>query len=440
MKRILLSLLLLSTLALTLQAHPPVRPTKRAAEQATLTDSLAAIGLRYLTEMDSLRKSYLSWNYTQSDLLENPYYFPLFAGATFYNFPLQSQIGALPSPSVDTPLRPIVTEEVARMLLTTYATSPQLFQHDLSNLPKDADPEPKPKKEAKPAPAPKPAVAPTKQEEFVDPNSFQLFVRRPNFWNFRGSFSTQFMQYYVSENWYKGGEDHNSIRSELTLEANYDNKQKLTFTNKLEMKLGFKSSEKDSERRYKTNTDLLRMTNKLGLKAVKNWYYTLSLQSWTQFYPGYNANDTKVYSDFMSPFESLFSIGMDYKYSKRNFEVTAALSPLAAKFKYVDRLALSTRFGLEAEKHSRIDLGSTMTIDTKWNVTKDIQWKSRLYFFTNYEQTQAEWENTISLKVNKYLSSKLFLHPRFDDGVKRKDDRSYFQFHEYLSVGLDLSF
>lgn len=81
-----------------------------------------------------------------------------------------------------------------------------------------------------------------------------------------------------------------------------------------------------------------------------------------------------------------------------------------------------------------------MTIHTKWNIIKDVQWASRLYFFSNYEQTQAEWENTITLKVNKYLSSKLFLHPRFDDGIKRKENQTYFQFHEYLSVGLDLGF
>lgn len=232
MKRILLSMLLLASVSLSLQANPPVRTTKRSGEQPTLTDSLAAVGLRYLTQMDSLRRNYLSWNYNQDDLLENPYYFPLFAGPSFYNFPLQSQIGELPS-SVDTPLRPMVSDEVARTLLATYASSPQLFQYDLSNPPKEqgSTPAPKAGKDEKATAAPKPVIAPTKQEEFVDPNSFHLFVRRPNFWDFRGSFSTQFMQYHVSENWYKGGEDHNSIRSELTLEANYDNKQKLTFSN-----------------------------------------------------------------------------------------------------------------------------------------------------------------------------------------------------------------
>lgn len=434
MKRTLLALLLLAAIAL--HAHRPVRQPKRTPEHPTLTDSLMAIGQYYHAQIDSLRKAAPSWSSTPSDLLENPYYFPLFAGPSFYNFPLQSQIGTLPQPHREATLSPIVSTEVARTLLSAYATSPQLFEHDLSQpLPATQAPTTAP-----PAQAPKPSLPRPKQEEFIDPNSFRLLVRKPNFWNFRGSFSLQFMQYHVSENWHKGGEDHNSIRSEINLEANYDNKQKLTFNNRLEMKLGFKSSDKDTERRYKTSTDLIRMTNTLGLKAVKHWYYTLTLQSWTQFYPGYNANDTKVYSDFMSPFETMFSIGMDYKLSRPNFEISANLSPFAAKYKYVDRLHLATRFGLEPQKHSRTDLGSTMTIHTKWNIIKDVQWASRLYFFSNYEQTQAEWENTITLKVNKYLSSKLFLHPRFDDGIKRKENQTYFQFHEYLSVGLDLGF
>ena len=79
-------------------------------------------------------------------------------------------------------------------------------------------------------------------------------------------------------------------------------------------------------------------------------------------------------------------------------------------------------------------------MNAAWNVTKDISWTSRLYFFTNYKKTQVEWENTINLSINRYLSTKLFLFPRFDDGTKKADDASYFQFKENLSVGLNLNF
>ena len=50
------------------------------------------------------------------------------------------------------------------------------------------------------------------------------------------------------------------------------------------------------------------------------------------------------------------------------------------------------------------------------------------------------WENTFDFKVSRYLSTTLFIHPRFDDGVKLTDDnRSYFQFKEMLTFGLSYS-
>jgi hypothetical protein len=47
------------------------------------------------------------------------------------------------------------------------------------------------------------------------------------------------------------------------------------------------------------------------------------------------------------------------------------------------------------------------------------------------------WENTFEFKFNRYLSTKVFLHGRFDDGVTLTDDnRTYFQFKEMLTFGL----
>ena len=269
-----------------------------------------------------------------------------------------------------------------------------------------------------------------------------LLVRRPNFWNFKTNFSLQFTQNYVSDNWYKGGESHNTLLAATVIEANYNNQRKLTFDNKLEMKLGFQSSHNDDEHKYKTNSDLLRLTNKLGLRAVKHWYYTVMLQSWTQFYKGYKSNDKKVYSDFMSPFESLLSVGMDYQYTtkKNRFNISATLSPLALKFKYVDRASLATSFGLDEGKHTLWEYGSNITINYKWDIIKNVSWTGRLYYFTDYSSTQLEWENTFNLSINRYLSAKLFLYPRFDDSRNRDENQSNFEFNELLSLGLNVNF
>ena len=73
-------------------------------------------------------------------------------------------------------------------------------------------------------------------------------------------------------------------------------------------------------------------------------------------------------------------------------------------------------------------------------MSKNITWNSKLDYFTTYEKVVISWENTFDFKVSRYLSTTLFIHPRFDDGVKLTDDnRSYFQFKEMLTFGLSYS-
>ena len=53
-----------------------------------------------------------------------------------------------------------------------------------------------------------------------------VMVQVPKFWTYKSDGFLQFMQNYVSGNWYKGGESNYSMVGALTLEANYDNKEK----------------------------------------------------------------------------------------------------------------------------------------------------------------------------------------------------------------------
>ena len=51
-----------------------------------------------------------------------------------------------------------------------------------------------------------------------------------------------------------------------------------------------------------------------------------------------------------------------------------------------------------------------------------------------------EWENTFTFVVNKYISSNLFLYPRFDDGAARDGKHGYWQMKEYISLGFSYGF
>lgn len=283
-------------------------------------------------------------------------------------------------------------------------------------------------------------VAPVPMEP--DVISMDVWVTKPNFWTFSGDYYLQFLQNYISGNWYKGGESNYSMLGSVTLQANYNNKQKVKWDNKLELKLGYQTSRGDTLHKYKTSEDLLRYTGKLGLQAASKWYYTLQLIAYTQFTRGYKSNDPFVYSDFMSPFNLNVSVGMDYTVSWLNKKLTGTvhLAPFAFNWKYVDRLELSTRNGIDEGRHSLSDYGSEFTVDLTWALSDMVKWKTRMYGYTTYNRTEFEWENQISLQFNRYISANIFLYPRFDDGATRDTDYGYWEFKEYCSLGFSYSF
>jgi hypothetical protein len=270
----------------------------------------------------------------------------------------------------------------------------------------------------------------------------EILIQKPKFWTKKGDGYLQFMQNFVSDNWYKGGESNYSMVGAVTLEANYDNRNKWKWDNKLEMKLGFMHTRTDSVHKFKSNEDLIRLTSKVGLEAAKNWYYTLQFLAYTQFTRGLKANDLNTYSDFMSPFNLNLGVGMDYKVASKNNRLTGTvnLSPLAVNYRYVDRLNLATSYGLEEGKHSLVDFGAQVTADVTWKINDVVSWKSRLYAFTSYKRAEIEWENTFTLRVSKYISANLFLFPRFDDSGVKDDKLGYLQFKEYSSIGFSYGF
>ena len=269
-----------------------------------------------------------------------------------------------------------------------------------------------------------------------------VVVQKPKFWTYKGDGFLQFMQNYVSGNWYKGGESNYSMVGALTLEANYDNKNKWKWDNKLEMKLGFLNSRTDSLHKFKSNEDLIRLTSKLGLEAAKNWYYTLQLQAYTQFTKGYKANDPKIYSDFFSPLNVNLGLGMDYKVESKDKKLTGTinLSPISVNYRYVGRLELGPSYGLDEGKHHIWEFGPNMTADLEWKFNDVVTWKTRLSAFTSFKRAEIEWENTFELRVSKYITANLFLFPRFDDANLYDDDLGYWQFKEYSSLGFAYTF
>ena len=364
-------------------------------------------------------------------------YFRLFAPMTFYHNIANKSLSIEPNQTSDDP----VAEAVDAALMHIYLNRPDLVNttetdlQETGNVRDDVD-----------QPIKNQVKLVEKVESPVidmpDDVPTEILIQKPKFWTKKGDGYLQFMQNFVSDNWYKGGESNYSMVGALTLEANYDNRNKWKWDNKLEMKLGFMHTRTDSVHKFKSNEDLIRLTSKVGLEAAKNWYYTLQLLAYTQFTRGLKANDLNIYSDFMSPFNLNLGVGMDYKVASKNKRLTGTvnLSPLAVNYRYVDRLDLATSYGLDEGKHSLVDFGSQVTADVTWKINDVVSWKSRLYAFTSYKRAEVEWENTFTLRVSKYISANLFLFPRFDDSGKKDDDLGYLQFKEYSSIGFTYGF
>ena len=364
-------------------------------------------------------------------------YFRLFAPTTFYHNIANKSLSIEPDQTSNDP----VAEAIDAALLHIYLNRPDLVNTTETELQETgnvrADVNQPIKNQVKLV-----EKVETPVIDMPDDVPTEILIQKPMFWTKKGDGYLQFMQNFVSDNWYKGGESNYSMVGALTLEANYDNRNKWKWDNKLEMKLGFMHTRTDSVHKFKSNEDLIRYTSKVGLEAAKNWYYTLQLLAYTQFTRGLKANDLNTYSDFMSPFNLNLGLGMDYKVATKDKRLTGTvnLSPLAVNYRYVDRLDLSTSYGLDEGKHSLVDFGSQVTADVTWKINDVVSWKSRLYAFTSYKRAEVEWENTFTLRVSKYISANLFLFPRFDDSGKKDDDLGYLQFKEYSSIGFTYGF
>ena len=432
------NLLAITALSLFMAVAANAQQKKVAAAQqvediaSRYIDSLKILGARF----DSIAAN--TDISREQNLLVNPYYYRLFVSPMLYRSSIKQAMDIKPTGTgTDNPALKL-NNSINDFFAGMYNKYPYMVRLTDADLEREGGVRQDINKKVDYTATVSDKIKVQEVENVVEP--VVAISRRPNFWKINGALSLQLMQNYISDNWYKGGTSSNSMIFTSTFTANYDNRQRVQWDNKLEMNLGFQTNKEDQFHKFKTNTDLLRMSNKLGVRASGHWYYTVSLQSWTQFYRKYNNNSDYIYSDFMSPFESLLSIGMDYKLNKKNCNLTVVLAPISYDFIYVGRRELTGRYGVPGDHHSYEKIGSNITCNITWKLMKELTWTSRLYCFTNYKSFVAEWEHTFNFTINKFLSSKLYLYPRFDDVYHSQKSHARIQFKEYLSMGVNWNF
>ncbi|MFZ4457072.1 MAG: DUF3078 domain-containing protein [Bacteroidales bacterium] len=276
------------------------------------------------------------------------------------------------------------------------------------------------------------------------PKSVLRRINERGYWITGNKAAIQFSQTYISSNWQQGGESNLSTNSTLNMKANYIDPKGWAFYNELDWRASFFTTQSDTVRSWRVNDDLFRISSNLALKAVEKWNYSISTEFKTRLFNSFKTNTNTKLGSFLSPTEFSFGLGMSYednfeKIRIKNFSLL--LSPYSLNWKYVlsDKVDV-TRFGIDAGSKSLSQIGSRLDLRLSWEIQPNINWATRFYYFTTYENVETEWENTFNFVINRYFSTRIFFHLKFDD--KRSlpvGETSYFQFKELLSFGLNYS-
>jgi len=264
------------------------------------------------------------------------------------------------------------------------------------------------------------------------------YVRDP--WTRKASTMIQFSQNFVSNNWYQGGSKSIAILGILSGQLNYDNKKDIQWENNTEWRIGFNSVD-GAIRPLNTNDDIFKVNSKLGLKAGGKWFYSGSVDFSTQFFNNYKSiTSTELKSTFLTPVRLNVGIGLDYKYKKL---LSLMLSPVSYKYIYVNDIVSvnPNLFGIAAGEKVLSEIGSSFKAQLSYAPSREIQIDSKLSFFTNYKKIEADWEIVSNFTINRFLSTRLSLNPRYDNTqILAQGEKAKIQFKELMGFGISYKF
>ena len=259
--------------------------------------------------------------------------------------------------------------------------------------------------------------------------------------------SLHFSQAYVSPNWYQGGNNNLNTLANIyyNVKLNTEYHPNLLFETTAQYKLGMNNAPDDSIHNYNISDDLLQINTTFGIKAAKRWYYSFTGQFKTQVLNSYKKNSHDLNSSFLSPGELTAGIGMTYNYANgpKTFTFDASIAPLSYNLKTctsnrIDPAAYNIK---EGHKTSH-NFGSSAELRLFWKLAYNITFSSRIFAFTDYDSAQADWENTLSFDINRFLSTQVYVHLRYDSATPPCEDENWkkLQVKEILSIGFAYKF
>lgn len=289
--------------------------------------------------------------------------------------------------------------------------------------------------------------------------------RVPSFWTKENTFGINASE-VAFINWNAGGDNAVSGLGFLKFARNYKFRY-VQWDNNLEMRYGLNAQE---GRKLRKTEDVIRLSSNLGYRrdTISNWYYSVQLNFNTQFSNGYKYPDRETpISRFMSPGYLFLGAGTSYISQDQSFNLY--LSPVTQKSTFVldQRLADTGAFGVDEAvldangnvitqgKNHLLEIGFLITNNWNWNISENVELKSRLSLYTDYLSSfgniDVDWELNLKLRVNKYILTTLgtqiiyddnilFDEIRDDNGVVIDPGETRIQFKQILGVGIAYDF
>lgn len=294
-------------------------------------------------------------------------------------------------------------------------------------------------------------IAVENDPDFSDITAPAKFIPERRYWTSHFESAIQFAQNYISPNWHKGGISALNLNNREYFVYNY-NKDKIQFTNELEIKTNVFTAPKDTLHNYKIGDDVFRIHSNIGYKAFNKWFYTFDATIQTQLFNNYQENSEIKQAAFLAPLNINLGLGMKYdlnkKFKKRHKHLTMSvnLAPLSYTFMYSvlkDNIDLSRHGFKKDEKTGEYSnklsqFGSTINATMTFQFTRNVSWYSRFYYFTSYDRILGEFENRLTMAISRFFSTNISLNLRYDDAVAKNEDfDSYLQINELLSFGFN---
>ncbi len=258
-------------------------------------------------------------------------------------------------------------------------------------------------------------------------------------WRKGATVMLQMTQNFVTKNWYQGG---NTSFALLGIAQGYINYQsdKFSWQNSGEWRGGFSTISGDTCHKVNTTEDYFRLYTKTGYEIFKDLHIIFSGEYMMNLLPTYLENSRDLKTSFASPIRLNLALGLDFRPVKG---LSVIVNPLAYKMVYVaDTLHTNPNdFGVETGKNILNEAGSSLRVDYLWKPVREFVLDTRFYMYTNYSKVEVDLEVNANFIINRFLSARLTLHPRYDNTViLTGDEKAKLQFKELLSIGFTHQF